>query len=114
MIADPTPLHDDPTGTREPHPNARRRRHRAAGYATSRVLMLLLPELLVATALYGAVGQQIRARQGHHDRQRGVGVIEWVILIAISAAIAVTVGTLVFNKLQAKAQGIDLTTPGVR
>jgi len=75
--------------------------------------MLLLPELLVATALYGAVGQQIRARGGHDD-QRGLGVIEWVILIAISAAIAVTVGTLVFNKLQAKAQGIDLTTPGVR
>jgi hypothetical protein len=35
-----------------------------------------------------------------------------VILTAVGAAIAITVGTIIYNKLNSKASNIDLTTPG--
>ena len=44
------------------------------------------------------------------DRERG-DVVQWVILAAIGAAIAITVGTIIFNKVRDKANTITTDTP---
>jgi len=63
--------------------------------------------------LFDAVRDTVNRRLQGEDRQRG-DVIQWVIVTAIGAAIAVTVGTIIFTKLQNKANNIDVTTPGAR
>ncbi len=74
-----------------------------------RTLLLIFPELLVGALLLSATRQRVR---GEHP-ERG-DAIQWVIVTAIGAAIAVTVGTIIFNKLQSKATNIDVTTPPAR
>ena len=66
-----------------------------------------LPELGIGLALFTALRDQVRAQ----DPERG-DAIQWVIVTAIGAAIAITVGTIIYNKLQSKANNIDITTPG--
>jgi len=63
--------------------------------------------------LFDALRHTVNRRLQGEDRQRG-DVIQWVIVTAIGAAIAVTVGTIIFTKLQNKANNIDVTTPGAR
>jgi len=76
-------------------------------------LLLLCPEIAVGLMLFDAVRDTVNRRLQGEDRQRG-DVIQWVIVTAIGAAIAVTVGTIIFTKLQNKANNIDVTTPGAR
>ena len=76
-------------------------------------LLLLCPEIAVGLMLFDAVRDTVNRRLQGEDRQRG-DVIQWVIVTAIGAAIAVTVGTIIFTKLQTKANNIDVTTPGAR
>jgi len=66
----------------------------------------VFPEVMVGVALFNAV----RARP-REDPERG-DAIQWVILTAVGAAIAITVGTIIYNKLTNKANSIDVTTPG--
>lgn len=82
---------------------------RAAAWAANSLLLLLVPELLFAAAMWSAT----RRRLHDTDSERG-DTVQWVIMMAIGAAIAVTVGTIVFTKLQSKANSIDVTTPGAR
>ena len=70
-------------------------------------LATVFPELTIGLALWEAV----RARALGDDPERG-DAIQWVILTAIGAAIAITVGTIIYTKLQSKANNIDVTTPG--
>jgi len=72
-----------------------------------RTVGALFPEVPVAVALFDA----IRARLHRDDPERG-DAIQWVVLTAIGAAIAITVGTIIYNKLTSKANSIDVTTPG--
>jgi len=65
------------------------------------------PELAVGLALWRAV----HARVGGRDPERG-DAIQWVVLTAIGAAIAITVGTIIYNKVTSKANNIDVSTPG--
>lgn len=67
----------------------------------------LFPELPVAAALFTA----IRARLAAQERDRG-DVAQWVILVAIGVAMAVVVGTIVYNKVRDKANTITTDTPG--
>ena len=74
---------------------------------TFAVLTAAFPELAVGLALFHAV----RTRTRGDDPERG-DAIQWVILTALGAAIAITVGTIIYNKLTNKANSIDVTTPG--
>jgi hypothetical protein len=73
----------------------------------ARALAPAFPELAVGLALFTAVRERVRAE----DPERG-DAIQWVILTAVGAAIAITVGTIIYNKLTSKANQIDVTTPG--
>ena len=72
-----------------------------------RTVGALFPEVPVAVAVFEA----IRARLHRDDPERG-DAIQWVLLTAVGAAIAITVGTIIYNKLTSKANSIDVSTPG--
>jgi hypothetical protein len=80
--------------------------------ATVADLELLFPEIALGLLLFDGLRQATHRRFGDHP-ERG-DAIQWVIVTAIGAAIAVTVGAIIFNKLESKANGIDLTTPAAR
>jgi hypothetical protein len=90
-----------------PHRPQNRVRALAAG------LLVLFPEITVALLLFDAAKSAQLRRLDGQDPERG-DAIQWVIVTAIGAAIAVTVGAIIFNKLQTKANNIDVTTPGAR
>lgn len=74
---------------------------------TGAATALLFPELTLGLALYGAAKARVRSG-GRADRGDAV---QWVILAAIGAAIAITVGTIIYNKLKTKATNITTDTP---
>jgi hypothetical protein len=69
-------------------------------------LAAVFPEIAVGLAVWRAW----HARVAGDDPERG-DAIQWVILTAVGAAIAITVGTIIYTKLQNKANSIDVTTP---
>jgi hypothetical protein len=71
------------------------------------VLAAVVPEFALGLSLFRAM----RDRMYADDPERG-DAIQWVILTALGAAIAITVGTIIYNKLTNKANSIDVTTPG--
>jgi hypothetical protein len=66
----------------------------------------VFPELAIGVALWEAWQTRVRG----DDPERG-DAIQWVILTAVGAAIAITVGTIIYSKLTSKANNIDVTTP---
>ena len=87
-----------PTLARHPHMNA---------------LFAVFPELGLGLVLFAAARDQLRDRLGERigdDRERG-DAVQWVILAALGAVIAVTVGTIVYNKVTNKANTISTDTP---
>ena len=95
-------------------PVARTRHGARAGISTMAAgLLLLFPEIAVGLLLFDAVKAAHLHRFDGDDPERG-DAIQWVIVTAIGAAIAVTVGAIIFNKLETKANNIDVTTPGAR
>ncbi len=72
-------------------------------------LATLVPEIGLGLLLFAAARDQIRGRLGE-DRERG-DAVQWVILAAVGAVIAVTVGTIVYNKVTNKANTISTDTP---
>jgi hypothetical protein len=76
-------------------------------------MLVLFPEIAVGLLLFDAVKTTQLKRLDGEDPERG-DAIQWVIVTAIGAAIAVTVGAIIFNKLESKANDIDVTTPGAR
>jgi hypothetical protein len=69
-------------------------------------LAAVFPELAAGLAVWQAWHARVRG----DDPERG-DAIQWVILTAVGAAIAITVGTIIYTKLQSKANNIDITTP---
>ncbi len=67
---------------------------------------LALP-LLTALGLF----QRARRRLRHGDHQGGASIVEWVLIVAITAAIVIGVGVILTGKFTAKATELDLTTP---
>jgi hypothetical protein len=95
-------------------PVARTRHGARPGISTMTAgLLLLFPEITVGLLLFDAVKAAHLHRFDGDDPERG-DAIQWVIVTAIGAAIAVTVGAIIFNKLETKANNIDVTTPGAR
>lgn len=76
-------------------------------------LLLLFPEIATGLLLFDAVKATQRGRLHGEDPERG-DAIQWVVVTALGAAIAITVGTIIYNKLETKANNIDVTTPGPR
>jgi len=60
-------------------------------------------ELLIRNRISRALG-----RSGDSARDLGASVVEWVIISALLVAIAVAVGAVLLQKLQAKATSINL------
>jgi hypothetical protein len=60
--------------------------------------------------LFTVARQQLRTRMDRDDRERG-DAVQWVILAALGAMIAITVGTIVYNKVKSKANSITTDTP---
>jgi hypothetical protein len=44
--------------------------------------------------------------------ERGEGVVQWVIIVAIVAALAIAVGAIIVSKVTAKANNINLNGNG--
>lgn len=40
--------------------------------------------------------------------ERGVSIVEWVIIVAVVAGLAIAVGAIIVSKVTAKANGINL------
>lgn len=76
-------------------------------HAYRSTLVVLFPEISLGLMLFEAVRARVRA----DDPERG-DAVQWVILAAIGAAIAITVGTIIFTKLRSKANNITTDTPG--
>ena len=76
-------------------------------------VLLLFPEITAGLLLFDALRHATERRLGDEHPERG-DAIQWVIVTAIGAAIAVTVGAIIFTKLEGKANDIDVTTPGAR
>lgn len=84
-----------------------------AAHTAGAGLLRLFPEIAVGLLLFDAMRAGVTGRLAGDDRERG-DAIQWVIVTALGAAIAVTVGAIIFNKLEGKANDIDVTTPGAR
>lgn len=67
--------------------------------------MLVFPEIQFLLALYG----QLRRRVGA-DSERG-DVVQWVLVAAIGATMALTVGAILLAKVTDKANQITTTSP---
>ena len=81
------------------------------GSPRSAVVLLgaLFPEIPLALALFDAVRWRVRQQ----DPERG-DAVQWVILAAIGVAMAVTVGTVIYNKVRDKANTITTDTPAAK
>ncbi|MDQ6782950.1 MAG: hypothetical protein M3063_05800 [Actinomycetota bacterium] len=42
------------------------------------------------------------------DDERGASIVEWVIIVAVLAGLAIAVGAIIVSKVTAKANGINL------
>lgn len=67
--------------------------------------MLAIPEVQLIVAFFS----QLRARVAE-DPDRGE-VVQWVLLAAIGATMAITVGAIILAKMTDKANQISTTTP---
>jgi hypothetical protein len=80
------------------------RRH---GFAAT--VAALFPEIGIGVMLFDAARQRVRVVRAT-EQDRG-DAVQWVILVAVGAAIAITVGTIIYNKLKTKANNITTDTP---
>jgi hypothetical protein len=67
--------------------------------------MFVLPEVQLVLALFGQLRDRVAA-----DPERGE-VVQWVLLAAIGATMAITVGAIILAKMTDKANQISTTTP---
>jgi hypothetical protein len=80
---------------------------RALGFY--RALGAAIPELGFFVAFVDA--QLSKRGIGAKDRDTGLTTTEWVLLTALAASLAVVAGTIIYNKVQTKANSIQTTTP---
>jgi hypothetical protein len=71
-------------------------------------LSTAFPEVAGLLAVRDQLVGKIRARS---QSDRGDIPMGWVLVVAITITIVVSVGTIIYNKLNAKANSLDLTTP---
>ena len=77
---------------------------------TTRVMLAaLFPEVGLGLLLFDAARHRAHVMRTE-DPERG-DAVQWVILAAIGAVIAITVGTIIYNKLKTKANNITTDTP---
>ncbi|WP_254715603.1 Flp family type IVb pilin [Actinomadura sp. NAK00032] len=62
------------------------------------------PSVLYLRAMLGARVARLRAEE---DRSRGASAIEWAIITAILALIAITIGAVIQKKISDKANSIN-------
>lgn len=67
--------------------------------------MLPIPEVQLVLALFAQFRRRVVA-----DPDRGE-VVQWVLLAAIGATMAITVGAIILAKMTDKAKQISTTTP---
>jgi len=69
-------------------------------------LAAVFPEVAFTLTFFNAV--RARVRQG--DPERG-DAVQWVILAAVGAMMAIAVGTIIYMKVRDKANSISTDTP---
>ena len=67
--------------------------------------MFTIPEVQLILAVFGQLRGRVSA-----DPERGE-VVQWVLLAAIGATMAITVGAIILAKMTDKANQISTTTP---
>lgn len=67
--------------------------------------MLALPEVQLVLALFSQARRRVTA-----DPESGE-VVQWVLLAAIGATMAITVGAIILAKMTDKANQVSTTTP---
>jgi hypothetical protein len=67
--------------------------------------MFVLPEVQLVLAMFSRLRDRVTA-----DPERGE-VVQWVLLAAIGATMAITVGAIILAKMTDKANQISTTTP---
>jgi hypothetical protein len=67
----------------------------------------LLPTIVPASLAPLLAWLQARY-QSAHDDERGIETIEWVIIAAIAAGLAIGVGAVIVSKVTGKANSINL------
>ncbi len=92
---------------RTAHHAAHRTAHRAVGLC--RTLGAAIPEIGLLVAFFDT--QLTKRGLGNGDRETGLTTTEWVLLTALAASLAVVAGTIIYNKVQTKANSIQTTTP---
>ena len=72
-----------------------------------------MPQLALASPLGVLQLELLRRWDRIRDNERGASAIEWVIISATLAALAIAVGLIIYNLVQDKANTIDINnTPG--
>jgi Flp pilus assembly pilin Flp len=72
---------------------------------------LCSPSTPVGWLLLDVRARYERVRSG--DLERGATALEWVIISAVLAALAIGVGTVIYNKVTEKSNQLDISrTPG--
>jgi hypothetical protein len=67
--------------------------------------MFAIPEIHLALAWFADLRRRVAA-----DPERG-DVVQWVLLAAIGATMAITVGAIILTKMTDKANRVSTTTP---
>lgn len=67
--------------------------------------MLTFPEIQLVLALFSQLRHRVAA-----EPDRGE-VVQWVLLVAIGATMAITVGAIILTKVTDKANQVSTTTP---
>jgi hypothetical protein len=67
-----------------------------------------LQALIAWARLRARTAARVTARRREGGDEAGVSIVEWVIIVAVVAGLAIAVGAIIVSKVTAKANGINL------
>jgi Flp pilus assembly pilin Flp len=67
-----------------------------------------LQALIAWAQLRARTAARVTARRRKCGDEAGVSIVEWVIIVAVVAGLAIAVGAIIVSKVTAKANGINL------
>lgn len=68
----------------------------------------MIPQIQPLTALICALRARAKAALADENRSRGASAIEWVIITAVTAALAIAVGVIITKLVTDKANSISV------
>ena len=79
---------------------------------TTKRLAAVFPEIGLVLAVAAMLTDRLRSRFAGTDPERG-DTVQWVIITAVGAAMAIAVATIIYLKVRDKAASITTDTPGI-